>query len=330
MSEAQGRTALTNALTVDVEDYFQVSALAPQIDRSTWEGRECRVERNVDRLLSLFSDRGAHATFFALGWIAERYPHLVRQIVAAGHEIASHGYGHLRCTDQSRADFRDDVRRAKGLLEDLAGQRVLGYRAPSFSIGAGNQWAFDVLLEAGYRYSSSVYPVRHDHYALRLRRAPGPARDSDHDDAPARSQPPCRRWRLLSACPVPAQPLGAAPCQHDRSAPGDLLPAPMGDRPRSAADTGHEPEDPVSSLRQPAQDRITPRPFAARLSLGPSRQGLRAATRVNLADLHPASAAALAVRRFRDADRERWDAFIFACPGALSLTPINAPVSRVA
>ena len=166
MSEDQGRTALMNALTVDVEDYFQVSALAPQIDRSTWEGRECRVERNVDRLLSLFSDRGAHATFFALGWIAERYPHLVRQIVAAGHEIASHGYGHLRCTDQSRGDFRDDVRRAKDLLEDLAGQRVLGYRAPSFSIGAGNQWAFDVLLEAGYRYSSSVYPVRHDHYGM--------------------------------------------------------------------------------------------------------------------------------------------------------------------
>ena len=166
MSEDQGRTALMNALTVDVEDYFQVSALAPQIDRSTWEGRECRVERNVDRLLSLFSDRGAHATFFALGWIAERYPHLVRQIVAAGHEIASHGYGHLRCTDQSPADFRDDVRRAKDLLEDLAGQRVLGYRAPSFSIGAGNQWAFDVLLEAGYRYSSSVYPVRHDHYGM--------------------------------------------------------------------------------------------------------------------------------------------------------------------
>ena len=166
MSEDQGRTALMNALTVDVEDYFQVSALAPQIDRSTWEGRECRVERNVDRLLSLFSDRGAHATFFALGWIAERYPHLVRQIVAAGHEIASHGYGHLRCTDQSRGDFRDDVRRAKDLLEDLAGQRVLGYRAPSFSIGAGNLWAFDCLERAGYRYSSSIYPIAHDHYGM--------------------------------------------------------------------------------------------------------------------------------------------------------------------
>ena len=158
--------ALTNALTVDVEDYFQVSALAPLIDRSSWDARECWGERNVDRLLSLFAERGACATFFTLGWIAERYPHLVREIVAAGHEIASHGYGHLRATEQSPADFLDDVSRAKRLLEDLSGQRVLGYRAPSFSIGSNNPWAFDVLLEAGYRYSSSVYPVQHDHYGM--------------------------------------------------------------------------------------------------------------------------------------------------------------------
>jgi polysaccharide deacetylase family protein (PEP-CTERM system associated) len=158
--------ALTNALTVDVEDYFQVSALAPLIDRGSWDARECRIERNVDRLLALFAERDARATFFTLGWIAERYPHLVREIVAAGHELASHGYSHLRATEQSPADFLDDVSRAKGLLEDLGGRRVLGYRAPSFSIGSNNPWAFDVLLEAGYRYSSSVYPVQHDHYGM--------------------------------------------------------------------------------------------------------------------------------------------------------------------
>lgn len=160
------KDTLVNALTVDVEDYFQVSALAPLIARGSWEQRECRVERNVERLLALFAQTGASATFFTLGWIAERHPQLVRRIVAAGHELASHGYGHLRATDQTRAEFAQDVRRAKGLLEDIGGQRVQGYRAPSFSIAHGNLWAFDELFEAGYRYSSSVYPVRHDHYGM--------------------------------------------------------------------------------------------------------------------------------------------------------------------
>jgi polysaccharide deacetylase family protein (PEP-CTERM system associated) len=158
--------AVVNAMSVDVEDYFQVSALAPHVDRGSWEGRECRVERNVDRLLGLFSEHGAQATFFTLGWIAERYPHLVRRVIAEGHELASHGYGHLRCTEQNRAELLADVRRAKNLLEDLSGQAVRGYRAPSFSIGANNGWAFDVLLEAGYRYTSSIYPVHHDHYGM--------------------------------------------------------------------------------------------------------------------------------------------------------------------
>ena len=153
-------------MTVDVEDYFQVSALAPHFDRGTWDAQPCRVERNVQRLLALFAESGAHATFFTLGWIAERYPQLVRDIVAGGHELASHGYGHQRASEQSREVFADDVQRAKALLEDLGGKPVLGYRAPSFSIGMGNLWAFDVLLEAGYRYSSSVYPVQHDHYGM--------------------------------------------------------------------------------------------------------------------------------------------------------------------
>jgi polysaccharide deacetylase family protein (PEP-CTERM system associated) len=158
--------ALMNALTVDVEDYFQVSAMAPHIARDSWDAQPCRVERNVQRLLALFAQHQAHATFFTLGWIAERYPQLVRDIVAGGHELASHGYGHLRASEQSPADFTHDVRRAKALLEDIGGQAVRGYRAPSFSIGHGNPWAFDVLLEAGYRYSSSVYPVQHDHYGM--------------------------------------------------------------------------------------------------------------------------------------------------------------------
>ena len=164
---APERSAVTvNALTVDVEDYFQVSAMAPHIARDSWDAQPCRVEHNVQRLLALFAQHRAHATFFTLGWIAERYPQLVRDILAGDHELASHGYGHLRASDQSPPDFKQDIQRAKALLEDIGGQPVRGYRAPSFSIGHSNLWAFDVLLEAGYQYSSSVYPVQHDHYGM--------------------------------------------------------------------------------------------------------------------------------------------------------------------
>ena len=157
---------IANALTVDVEDYFQVSALAPYISRSDWERIPCRVERNVEVILELFAEAGAHATFFTLGWIADRYPALVRRIATAGHEIASHGYEHLRIHEQTPSDFSLDITRAKSLLEDLAGAEVKGYRAPSFSISAKTLWAFDEIANAGYRYSSSVYPVQHDLYGM--------------------------------------------------------------------------------------------------------------------------------------------------------------------
>lgn len=160
------RTGLTNAMTIDVEDYFQVSAFAPYIARTEWSSRECRVERNIQTILELLARHHTQATFFTLGWIAERYPQLVRQIVDSGHELASHGYGHQRASDQSPAEFFSDIDRAKKLLEDLSGQRILGYRAPSFSIGKGNLWAYDSLLEAGYHYSSSIYPIAHDHYGM--------------------------------------------------------------------------------------------------------------------------------------------------------------------
>lgn len=155
-----------NALTVDVEDYFQVSAFAPYVNRSEWNTRECRVERNVDRILQLLDDRSTTATFFTLGWIGERYPQLIRAIVDNGHELASHGYAHLRASDQTEQGFYSDIHLAKVLLEDLAGHEVKGYRAPSFSIGRNNLWAFDCLNRAGYRYSSSIYPIRHDHYGM--------------------------------------------------------------------------------------------------------------------------------------------------------------------
>ena len=157
---------LTNALTIDVEDYFQVSAFAPHIKRSEWESRECRVERNVDRILELLASKNTKATFFTLGWIAEQYPKLIRQIAEQGHEVASHGYGHERASDLTAEGFFSDIQLAKVILEDLCGAEVKGYRAPSFSIGTANLWAFDCLARAGYRYSSSVYPIHHDHYGM--------------------------------------------------------------------------------------------------------------------------------------------------------------------
>lgn len=157
---------ITNALTIDVEDYFQVSAFAPHIDRSTWDTRECRIERNVGVILGMLSAKQTKATFFTLGWIAERYPRLVQRIVQEGHELASHGYGHERASDLTEPAFFEDIQRAKRILEDLCGVEVKGYRAPSFSIGAGNLWAFDALVRAGYSYSSSIYPIRHDHYGM--------------------------------------------------------------------------------------------------------------------------------------------------------------------
>lgn len=160
------RPALRNAMSIDVEDYFQVSAFAPYIARSDWDTRECRVERNVQRILALLDQAGVKATFFTLGWIAQRYPQLVREIVARGHELASHGHGHQRASDLTPAQFREDILSAKLLLEDLGGVAVQGYRAPSFSIGESNLWAFDVLADCGYRYSSSVYPIQHDHYGM--------------------------------------------------------------------------------------------------------------------------------------------------------------------
>jgi polysaccharide deacetylase family protein (PEP-CTERM system associated) len=160
------RSPITNALTIDVEDYFQVSAFAPHIDRAHWDTTECRVERNMHRMLDMLARHDTKATFFTLGWLAERYPALVRRIVADGHELASHGYGHERVTDLTEAAFFNDIQSAKAILEDIGGVPVVGYRAPSFSIGASNLWALDTLERAGYRYSSSIYPVQHDHYGM--------------------------------------------------------------------------------------------------------------------------------------------------------------------
>lgn len=155
-----------NAMTVDVEDYFQVSAFERHVQRSAWDSTPMRVEANVDRILALFEQRGVKATFFTLGWVAERHPAMVQRIVAGGHELASHGWEHIRVTNQQPEAFREDVVRTKALLEDIGGVAVNGYRAASYSIGAGNLWALDVLADTGYLYSSSIAPIRHDLYGM--------------------------------------------------------------------------------------------------------------------------------------------------------------------
>ena len=153
-------------MTIDVEDYFHVSAFDGVVPRSRWDRFESRVCANTDRVLTIFADADVRATFFVLGWVAERYPALVRRIAAAGHEIASHGYAHRLVYDQSVEAFREDVRRAKRLLEDVAGVPVDGFRAPSYSITPRSLWALDVLIEEGYRYDSSIFPIRHDRYGI--------------------------------------------------------------------------------------------------------------------------------------------------------------------
>ncbi len=157
---------MRNAMTVDVEDYFQVSAFEPYISRDNWDKIPPRIENNVDRILTMFDDHRIRATFFTLGWVAERFPHLLRRMVDEGHEVASHGWSHVRVTEQDQGTFRDDVIRTKALLEDVTGQQIKGYRAASYSIGERNLWALDVLQEAGYRYSSSIFPIRHDLYGM--------------------------------------------------------------------------------------------------------------------------------------------------------------------
>ena len=153
-------------MTVDVEDYFQVSAFEKHIEKSQWDILQHRVLDNTNRILDLFARHQVRATFFTLGWVAERYPELIRRIVAEGHELASHGYEHIRVTEQSPEQFRADIRKTKQLLEDVSGQAVIGYRAASYSIGAENLWALEVLEEEGHLYSSSIYPVKHDLYGM--------------------------------------------------------------------------------------------------------------------------------------------------------------------
>jgi len=219
-----------NFLTIDVEDYFQVHAFAKVIDPADWDKYPCRVEKNTELILDLLeqggpSRRPVKATFFILGWIARRYPHLVRAISDAGHEIASHGYSHKVIYHQTRDEFREDVRRSKTILEDLTGKEVYGYRAPTYSITERTLWALSVLKEEGYRYDSSVFPIRHDYYGM----------------------PRCPRfpffWDLNGQTPGIGK-MFPGPMSLQA---GDLSPAPP-QGPHAAGENGHLVEFPLSTV----------------------------------------------------------------------------------
>jgi polysaccharide deacetylase family protein (PEP-CTERM system associated) len=234
---------MKNALTFDVEEYFHAEAFARVLRPEEWPTLESRVTRSTERLLDILDRERVRATFFVLGWVAERHPALVREIASLGHEIACHGYGHRMIQHLSRPEFERDVTRAKRALEDAVGRPVLGYRAPTFSIMRATLWSLDVLVEAGFRYDSSIFPVVHD--PLRHPRRPtlpAPAEDAqrrrDHrvpdvdGDAP-RAAPARGGRRLLPPLPVPRDSAGNRPHQR-RAAARHGVPPPVGDRPRSA------------------------------------------------------------------------------------------------
>jgi polysaccharide deacetylase family protein (PEP-CTERM system associated) len=184
--------AVRNAMTVDVEDYFQVQAFAHCIDRKDWDAFPSRVDLNTNRILDQFDAAGVKATFFTLGWVAERFPGLIRRIVADGHELASHGWDHTRVDSQDPETFRTDISRTRALLEDTGGVRVSGYRAATFSIGSRNMWAYPILRQEGYIYSSSINPIRHDLYGM-----PDASRVPFRPDADGVMEIPMTTVRLL-------------------------------------------------------------------------------------------------------------------------------------
>lgn len=155
-----------NLASIDVEDWFQVENFAAAIPKTSWGNYPLRVERNMDRVLEIFDQAGVKGTFFTLGWVAEKLPQIVRRVAAAGHEVASHGWSHNRVVKLTPEEFRAEVARSKAVLEDLSGQTVLGYRAPTFSVVPSTLWALDILAEEGYGYDSSIFPVWHDHYGI--------------------------------------------------------------------------------------------------------------------------------------------------------------------
>ena len=276
------RRPVVNAMTVDVEDWFQVQAFAHCIPRTDWDGCDRRVEANVDRILALFDAAGVRATFFTLGWIAERHPAMVRRIVAGGHELASHGWEHIRADTQDPAAFRADVERTRLTLEDIGGVPVVGYRAATFSIGAQNQWAFRVLEDAGYAYSSSINPIRHDLYGMPdAPRTPFRPEGGALWEIPMTTVAafgrnwPCSGGGFFRLLPYEVYRRGLATVNRRNSGRGFLFPS-VGDRSRAAARRRLRLEVPPAALHQSLAHAGQTGTRAAGLRLGPHGPRVRA------------------------------------------------------
>jgi polysaccharide deacetylase family protein (PEP-CTERM system associated) len=266
LRQPAGGAAVVNAMSVDVEDYFHVSVFDGIVPRSTWDDMESRVVANTQRLLEIFEESGVKSTFFILGWVAERHTDLVRAIADRGHEVASHGYAHRLVYDQTPDAFREDVRRAKHVIEDATGQGVRGYRAPSYSITPRSLWALDILIEEGHSYDASIFPIRHDRYGIPVSpREPFPV----ERDAGALMEVPGSTVRVGPL----NLPVGGGgyfrilPYQWTRWGIGSrVLPSSVGDRPR-AATTPRRMAGALSSLPQSFNDGITAEGAPDRLSL---------------------------------------------------------------
>ena len=280
---------IVNAMTVDVEDYFQVSAFDRIVSRASWGERESRVAANTRRLLELFDESGVRATFFVLGWVADRAPELVREIAAAGHEIASHGYNHQLLYTLTPKQFRDDVREARSALEQIAGCPVVGFRAPSYSVTTSTLWALDILIEEGYLYDASIFPMHHDRYGI--------------PDAPRHPHMMKRRAGTLLEIPASTVRLGGVnlpiagggyfrllPYAWTRwgirrvnrveRAARDLLPASLGNRPRTAA-AGRGQRHAHAPLRRPWTHDRPAAAAAARLQVRLRRVGVAICVRTS-------------------------------------------------
>ena len=271
-----GSPAVINAMTVDVEDYFQVSAFEPHLDRKDWNDHPCRVEANTERILELFAAHNVRGTFFTLGWVAERYPGLVRKIVDNGHELASHGWEHIRVSTQTPAEFRADATRTRKQLEDIGGQAVKGYRAASYSIGASETWAWNELAEAGYRYSSSIVPIRHDHYGIPdAPRFAFQAIEGRLLEIPittvalAGRNLNCGGGGWFRLFPYAFSRWALNRVNHGGGAVGHLLFPSLGNRSGTAEARGPGPENPLPSLPEPAPYLRPPGAAAEGFPVGP-------------------------------------------------------------
>ncbi len=234
---------IINAFTVDVEDYYQVSAFEKHIRRDHWDRWESRVEANTHRILRLLERHGVKATFFVLGWVAERHPRLVREIHSCGHEVGSHGYWHRLVYELSPAEFREDLRRSRRRLEDAVGARVTAHRAASFSITSRSLWALEILVEEGFSVDSSIFPIHHDRYGIPRRTAAAPSADARRRalgvspfGGPHGSREPSCQWRrIFQAIPAVLDALLSRPNQPPRAAALYVLRPSLGGRPAAAA-----------------------------------------------------------------------------------------------